>query len=103
MLLLMTKREGKMLNNVTQEAYVPNYGNQFAFFIWNGIVLLLERGLEDTPGIRWMGKNLPRHLQTAMVLLTVLPVAHLFTDEYIKSSFYGDTAFAFPLISFQRF
>ena len=99
----MTKRKGTILNNVTQDIYVPNYGNQSAFFIWNGVVLLLERALEDTSGIRWMSKNIPRPLQTAMVLLTVLPVAHLFTDEYIKSSFYGDTAFAFPLISFQQF
>jgi len=103
MLLLMTQRQGTMLNNVTQEAYVPNYGNQFIFFLWNGVVLLLERALEDSPIIKWIGTNMPRRLQTALVLLTVLPVAHLFTDEYIKSSFYGDTAFAFPLISFKRF
>jgi hypothetical protein len=105
MLLLMTKRQGSIMlnnNNVMQEAYVPNYGNQFVFFLWNGVVLLLERGSEGSPIVKWTSTHLPKPLQTALVLLTVLPVAHLFTDEYIRSSFYGDTAFAFPIISFQR-
>ncbi|CAJ1943635.1 unnamed protein product [Cylindrotheca closterium] len=114
MLFLMTKRQGTIgfrsssssssnnSNNVTPEAYAPNYGNQIFFFLWNGVVLLLERALEGSPIIQWTSKHLPQPLKTALVLLTVLPVAHLFTDEYIRSSFYGDTAFAFPLISLHR-
>jgi hypothetical protein len=46
-----------------------------------------------------MHKNhVPRHLQTAMVLLTVLPVAHWFTNEYIQSGIYNDAAWGFPLL-----
>lgn len=74
----------------SQHSYQPQYGNQFIFFIWNGIVLLLER---YCPRFK-----LPRPLQTALVIMTVLPISHLFTDEYIRSSFYNDASWAFPII-----
>lgn len=101
-LLLMTRRHGTRYNNPLQKAYQPTLGNQFLFFAWNGIVLLLERTLAGQPMIEWMKCNLPKPIRTAFVLLTVLPVAHLFTDEYVNSSFYGDAAFAFPRITWFR-
>lgn len=102
MLLLMTRRRGARYNNPRNGPYQPALGNQFVFFAWNGIVLLLERAAVDQPMIKWMKRTLPKPIRTALVLLTVLPVAHLFTDEYVNSSFYGDAAFAFPRISFAR-
>jgi hypothetical protein len=90
----------------SQHSYQPQYGNQFVFFLWNGIVLLLERYLRRRiqmnphryPVMVWMQKHLPRPIQTTFVLLTVLPIAHLFTDEYIRSSFYNDAAWGFPIL-----
>ena len=56
--------------------------------------------LRHTRPILWMRKHLPRPIRTALVLLTVLPVAHFFTDEYIASSFYSDAAFGFFKIEY---
>jgi hypothetical protein len=77
-------------------SYQPRYGNQFIFFLWNGVVLMLER--------QWKGWTkdyrikLPRPLQTALVLMTVLPIGNLFTDEYIRASFYDDASWGFPIL-----
>ncbi len=76
----------------SQHLYQPQYGNQFIFFLWNGIVLLLER---FCPRVK-----LPRPIQTALVVMTVLPIAYLFTDEYMRSSFYDDASWAFPILVF---
>jgi len=99
-LLFMAQRHGPPYNNPQQVKYEPTFGKHSLFFVWNGIVLLLERALEGHPFIKWMGLNLPKQVRTALVLLTVLPIAHLFTDEYVKSCFFSDTAFAFPRITY---
>jgi len=96
-LLVMALRKGAA-NNPSQEPYKPVFGNHLIFFAWNGIVLLLERALTDTEPIRWIAHNLPQPMKTFLVLLTVLPIAHLFTDEYVASGFYSDIAFGFPRI-----
>lgn len=96
-LLIMTLRGG-VPNNPKGEAFVPSYGNQWIFFTWNGVVLLTEYALQGSAVIRFLQKNVPKPLRTALVLLTVIPIAHLFTDEYVASSFYSDIALGFPRI-----
>lgn len=100
-LLLMAARQG-IPNNPSQETYQPAHGRQFFFFVWNAIVLMAERSLEGHPIISWMQSNVPKSVRTALVLLTVLPVSHLFTDEYIRSCFFSDAAFGFPIITYSR-
>lgn len=85
-------------NNPTKTPYQPMFGSHFFFFVVNGFILLMERVVQNYPVIVWMQSNLPRPIRTALVLLLVLPIANVFTDEYIKSSFYSDAAFAFPRI-----
>jgi len=85
-------------NNPTREPFTPSYGNHLIFFAWNGLVLLGEHLLSDTAVVLYMRNNLPRPARTALVLLTVLPISHLFTDEYIASCFYSDIAMGFPRI-----
>jgi hypothetical protein len=96
-LYAMTFRTG-IPNNPENKPYVPSYGRQSLFFVWNGIILIAERFLDGTPPIRWMQKNVPKPVRTALVLLTVLPVGHLFVDEYIRSCFYSDISMGFPQI-----
>lgn len=96
-LYLMAQREGHA-NNPTRQQYTPNYGRHTQFFLWNGIVLLFERALETHRFVKWIKANIPGPLRTALVLMTVLPIAHFFTDEYIKSGFYSDASLGFPLI-----
>ena len=89
MLWVMSFRRGPP-NNPQGVPYVPVVGNQFLFFLWNGIVLVLERWWTGHQVLQWMQRHLPKPVRTALVLLTVLPIAHLFADEYIRSCFLGD-------------
>lgn len=109
-LLLMAKRkfmprkDEANSGSADEKFYEPELGNQFLFFLWNGVVLCLERLVVSTEQGRsftkWMRYHMPKPLRTALVLLTVLPIAHLFTDEYVKSSFYDDAAHGFPRIKY---
>ncbi|GKY97581.1 hypothetical protein MPSEU_000716600 [Mayamaea pseudoterrestris] len=78
----------------------PIYGLHLIFFTWNAVVLILEQFLRDTPIIRWMAKNLPMPLRTVLVLLTVLPVGHFFTDVYVDLGFFSDFSIGFPKFRF---
>jgi Membrane bound O-acyl transferase family len=98
MLVVMTLRGG-FRNNPSGSNFVPRFGNHFAFFAWNGVVLLLERLLsEHSTSVQWVKNSLPPQARTWVVLLTVLPIAHLFTDEYVASCFYSDIALGFPML-----
>ena len=79
--------------HMADNTYVPNYGNHFVFFAWCAMTLLGERLLGQ-----YIGKVVPSSgpLRTVLVLSTTLPLAHLFTDEYVACSFYGDLSMGFP-------
>ncbi|KAG7357365.1 membrane bound O-acyl transferase family protein [Nitzschia inconspicua] len=82
----------------------PTRGRQCLFFIINGVLLVIERLLDAQEKSTFFKRtsasmaSLPRPLRTVLVLLLVLPIGHWFTDEYIQSSFFADTAFGFPII-----
>jgi hypothetical protein len=78
--------------------YAPRFGSHVAFFAWNGVVLCSEYLVRGRKEITWMSQNLPRPVRTAFVLLTVLPISHLFTDEYVLNGMLPDFAMAFPRI-----
>jgi hypothetical protein len=103
LLFFFMQRKG-IPNNPNNEQYNPQFGNQFIFFTWNAIVLVSERALLNTKigrnVFQWMRCYLPKPILTFLVLMTVLPIAHLFTDEYVSSGFYNDAAFGFPRIEY---
>jgi hypothetical protein len=93
-LLLTTLKcdsEGSVMNE-------PTYLRQTAFFMWNAIMLLIESILKENKQLQKYSSRLPRPVKTALVVMTVLPVSHLFVDEYVSSHFYADFVFAFPRI-----
>ena len=95
MLFVMAMRGGLALQD---KPYQPTVGKQSLFFLWNGVCLVAEHLLADHPVIVWMRKTLPRPVRTFLVIAMVMPVVHLFTDEYVASSFYSDGAFGFPKV-----
>jgi hypothetical protein len=82
------------------EPYAPAFGKQFCFFAWNAVVILLEHAVKGHSSIQWMQDNFPAPVRTALVLLTVLPIAFLFTDEYVACGFYSDISMGFPKVVF---
>ena len=57
--------------------------NQIMFFGWNGVLLALEHWIGHWAIFKWMTRNLPQFVITALVLCCALPLAHLFTGDYI--------------------
>jgi hypothetical protein len=82
--------------NDQQATSLINYGHQLAFFLWNGTVLILEHLLKGHAVVTWIQTHFPAPIRTALVLLTVLPVAMLFTEAYVDNNFYAHYALGFP-------
>lgn len=93
MLLYMTTR-GK--SDKLPSDYRPEYGSHLLFFLWCGVVLVLESAFCKHPVVLTLKKRLIRPARTFLVLLTVLPIGHFFTDEYVANFFYYDIAMGFP-------
>jgi len=92
--ILTAMSETAMLKN--NKPFTPNYGNHLAFFAWNGVVLVLEGLFYKHPLVQQMKRRLPSAVITAMVIMTVLPIGHWFTDEYAEIGFYQDFAVGMP-------
>lgn len=74
------------------------FWKQLLFFLWNAVVLIMEQLVKNTAAIRWMATNLPAAVRTALVIMTVLPLAHLFTDVYIDINIFNGLSLGFPRI-----
>jgi Membrane bound O-acyl transferase family len=96
--LMTLSLRGGPPNNPTGEPCIPRYGNHWLFFMWNGVILIGEYILQGTALVRFLQRNLPKPVRTMLVLLMVVPISHLFTDEYIQCSFYSDISLGFPRI-----
>jgi len=84
---------------------------QILFFGWNGILIALEyvycfcrSNCTTTLRLRRQGLRLrvPKIIVTAFVLYSALPVAHLFTGDYIRYGFFDAVSVAEPIINCKR-
>ena len=97
-LLMARQRAVKEDTESTTSTYDPQYGCQFLFFLWNFFVLSLERYFQDSSTLKYLSKTLPRPIITSLVLLTVLPISHWFTDEWIEGGVFTSVAEGHPRI-----
>lgn len=77
----------------------PYWGRHSLFFLWNGLLLVAEEVVASHSAARqWMDRNVPSAglARTATVVLTALPVSHLFTSVYVETGFYRDFSIGFP-------
>jgi len=73
--------------------FTPSYGKNMIFFGWNGVLILLESIIGRFTifkYFKWMGKRLPGPLISVLVVLTALPLAHLFLSDWIAIGFFHD-------------
>ncbi len=94
------------------------YGFQTMFFLWNAVVLLCEYTLGSTSAstsasssssgrysyhqsfmdrIRMRIRTLPRVVVSLLVVLTVLPIAHLFSDGMLEVPILPHYKLGFPM------
>ncbi|KAL3805867.1 hypothetical protein HJC23_007828 [Cyclotella cryptica] len=65
-------------------------GSNTAFFIWNFVVIMVERLLVRMKVVKSIGKTLPRPLSTLVIIMSSLPVAHWFGNPYLNGGFFQD-------------
>eukprot|EP00814_Leptocylindrus_danicus_P021101 CAMPEP_0116007558 /NCGR_PEP_ID=MMETSP0321-20121206/2366_1 /TAXON_ID=163516 /ORGANISM="Leptocylindrus danicus var. danicus, Strain B650" /LENGTH=129 /DNA_ID=CAMNT_0003476267 /DNA_START=511 /DNA_END=900 /DNA_ORIENTATION=+ len=73
-------------------------GKVSLFFIWNGIVIVLEQIFGGSFIFQWLRVVLPSTMKTALVILTALPLAHLFTGDWTESNYFKHYAIGMPII-----
>jgi len=79
--------------------YRPSYGNHMIFFLWNGIILVLENIISSHLVIlKWFKSFLPTPFISIGVVMISLPLAHFFIDELVESGCYSDFKFSVPMI-----
>lgn len=76
----------------------PTYGKSIVFFGWNGLIIVLQHMIGGFWLFGWMKKYFPSPCITALVVMTALPVGHLFTDDWIAGKYYEHVQLGAPLI-----
>jgi len=74
------------------------YGMHLAFFAYNAVIFTIEHLVSEARIFSWSGRTLHPTIVSLLVVLTVLPVAHWFTDEYVSAGFYSDYTVGFPIL-----
>mmetsp|Transcript_4619 Transcript_4619/g.9732 ORF Transcript_4619/g.9732 Transcript_4619/m.9732 type:complete len:464 (+) Transcript_4619:49-1440(+) len=75
---------------------------QMLFFGWNGILVSLEYCIGHWKIFQWMSRSLPPIVVTALVVCSALPLAHLFTGDWIKHGFFDAVHIGTPIIVCRR-
>ena len=78
--------------------YKPKFFFQTSFFVWNGIMLVLEDMLLSIQQVQAFGRFLPRPIKTLLVILTSLPVSHWFLNEFVANDIFQDFTVGYPLL-----
>ena len=86
-----------MFNDDVDEAYRFTW-KQMMFFGWNGIIITFEYCIGHWTIFKWMSRNLPQIVLTAFVLCSALPLAHLFTGDWIRYGYFDAVYLAEPII-----
>jgi len=65
-------------------------GSNTAFFVWNFVIIVSEKVLTGTKGVKSLGKMIPSLLLPFAIIMTSLPMAHWFGNPYLKGGFFED-------------
>lgn len=71
---------------------------QMVFFGWNGVLVTLEYRIGHWRIFNWMTCNLPQIVITALVMCAALPLAHLFTGDWILHGYFDAVYLAEPIL-----
>mmetsp|Transcript_19077 Transcript_19077/g.41302 ORF Transcript_19077/g.41302 Transcript_19077/m.41302 type:complete len:476 (+) Transcript_19077:62-1489(+) len=73
-------------------------GSNTAFFVWNFVVIVLEKILAGSKGIKSLGKMIPSMFIPFLIIMGALPMAHWFSNPYLRGNYFSDYEKCFPLI-----
>jgi len=73
--------------NGCQGCHEVQFGKVTGFFLYTGIVLLLQRPLGKLVPIQWISNNLPRPVLAHLLLLLHLPIASWYYGDWIHGGY----------------
>ncbi|CAB9513380.1 Pfam:DUF821 [Seminavis robusta] len=79
---------------ICEDCFSPSPLKLTAFFVWNAMMMLLERPVSRWAPMQWMANNLPLTIISSLVGLTALPVTHWYTGDWAVGGFFADYAVA---------
>ena len=85
-------------NNFKLAGRTPSAFPSLVFFGWNGGVIELEYYGGHWVIFQWMSQTLPQIVSTMLVLCAALPLAHLFTGDWIRHGYFDAVYLAEPIL-----
>ena len=76
----------------------PGYGRNTLFFVWNASLIGIEYAIAGAAVFKLLKKHLPPTIISLLVASTALPVAHWFTNDYVRTDFFHDGQLGWPMI-----
>lgn len=76
--------------------YKPVYGNQFCFFAWQGMLMILEYIFFNWSVTSGLNIYVPTIIK---IIVLALPISHWFTDEWSRSQLFSHYSVGLPLIA----
>jgi len=76
----------------------PGYGRNTLFFVWNAGLIGIEYAVSGAAIFKLLKKHLPPVIISLLVTSTALPVAHWFTNDYVRTDFFHDGQMGLPII-----
>jgi Membrane bound O-acyl transferase family len=76
----------------------PGYGRNTLFFVYNALLIGLEYAIGGAIIFQLLKKHLPTTMLSLLIASTALPVAHWFTNDYLRLDFFHDGQLAWPII-----
>lgn len=86
------------LNCTPPTCFQPGYGRNTLFFVWNAILIGIEYAVGGAAVFKMLKTHLNRTIFSLLVTATALPVAHWFTNDYVRSDFFLDGQLGWPII-----
>ena len=77
-----------------ERCYDHTFGKVTAFFLYVGIILVLERPVGKLPFFQWLGKTLPKPVIAHLLVLIHLPFAHWYVGDWIVGKYFDDFSIA---------
>eukprot|EP00573_Skeletonema_grethae_P002317 CAMPEP_0201687430 /NCGR_PEP_ID=MMETSP0578-20130828/1500_1 /ASSEMBLY_ACC=CAM_ASM_000663 /TAXON_ID=267565 /ORGANISM="Skeletonema grethea, Strain CCMP 1804" /LENGTH=436 /DNA_ID=CAMNT_0048171587 /DNA_START=55 /DNA_END=1365 /DNA_ORIENTATION=+ len=76
----------------------PGYGRNTLFFVWNAALIGIEYAVSGAAVFKLLKTHLPLTIISLLVTCTALPVAHWFTNDYVRTDFFHDGQLGWPII-----
>jgi len=82
-------------DNGCNSCHVPIYGRVTTFFLFTGLIMLLERPVTKLPFVQFLSQNLPLFVKSTLIVLIHAPFAHLYYGDWIQGGFFNDSTLLF--------